>query len=113
MGSGPRCSSTAPDESHRTRPDTTERESPLMDAIVQIVGSLFVLVPFVLVQFGKLTPSTVGFLLANVIGSGILAVDALIGQQWGFLLLEGVWAIVSVVGLVRTIVGKPTTSVTH
>ncbi|CAN5210074.1 hypothetical protein BH11ACT5_BH11ACT5_21920 [soil metagenome] len=78
-----------------------------MDAIVQIVGSLFILVPFVLVQFGKLTPTKVSFLAANTVGSGILAVDALVGQQWGFLLLEGVWAGVSLVGLARTILNRP------
>ena len=84
-----------------------------MDAIVQIVGSLFVLVPFVLVQFGRLTPTTVSFLAANTVGSGILAVDALVGQQWGFLLLEGVWAVVSVVGLIRTLAGKPVKPAAH
>jgi hypothetical protein len=35
-----------------------------------------------------------------VIGSGVLAVDAVVEAQWGFLLLEGVWAIVSLVSLV-------------
>ena len=84
-----------------------------MDAIVQIVGSLFILVPFVLVQAGRLTPTRVSFLVANVVGSGILAVDALLGQQWGFLLLEGVWAIVSLVGLIRTLAGKPTKPAAH
>ena len=84
-----------------------------MDAIVQIVGSLFVLVPFVLVQAGKLTPTRISFLAANVVGSGILAVDALVGQQWGFLLLEGVWAVVSVVGLIRTLAGKTVKPAAH
>jgi hypothetical protein len=30
-----------------------------------------------------------------------VAVDALHGQQWGFLLLEGTWAVVSAFVLVR------------
>lgn len=73
-----------------------------MDSIVQIVGSLFVLVPFVLVQFTKLSSSGRLFLTLNVIGSTVLAVEAALGHQWGFLLLEGVWAVVSAAGLLRT-----------
>lgn len=73
-----------------------------MDSIVQIVGSLFVLVPFVLVQFTKLSSSGRLFLTLNVIGSMVLAVEAALGHQWGFLLLEGVWAVVSAAGLLRT-----------
>jgi hypothetical protein len=70
--------------------------------VVQVAGSLVILIPFVLVQLGKWAPSSRPYLLANVVGSGILAVDAALGAQWGFLLLEGVWGVVSAVGFVRT-----------
>jgi hypothetical protein len=58
-----------------------------------------VLAGFVLAQRGKLRPTSLVYLTLNLIGSGVLAVDAALGRQWGFLLLEGVWAIVSAVGL--------------
>lgn len=90
-----------PDETHRTRPDTTDARKSVMDAIVQVAGSLLILVPFVLVQVGRMTSTSRTFLLLNLIGSTVLAIDAAIGLQWGFLLLEGVWAIVSLVALVR------------
>lgn len=72
-----------------------------MDALVQIVGSVLILVPFILVQLKRLAPTHVAFLSLNFVGSAVLAVDAAFGRQWGFLLLEGVWAIVSLYGLVR------------
>jgi hypothetical protein len=75
-----------------------------MHVVVQVAGSLVVLIPFVLVQLKRMSPAGTGYLLLNVVGSGTLAVDAVLGGQWGFLLLEGVWAGVSAVALVRRLV---------
>jgi hypothetical protein len=72
-----------------------------MGQYVQISGSLLILVPFVLTQVGRLTATSVRYLIFNLAGSFVLAVDAALGRQWGFLLLEGVWALVSAVSLVR------------
>jgi hypothetical protein len=68
--------------------------------LIQIAGSLLVLAGFALSQWGVLNPRSRRYLVLNAVGSAILAVDALDTRQWGFLLLEGVWAIVSTVGLV-------------
>lgn len=103
----------APDETHRTRTDTTDARKSVMDAIIQVVGSLLILVPFVLVQVGRLKTTQFAFLLLNAVGSTVLAVDAALGEQWGFLLLEGVWAIVSVASIVRSLLGKPTGASVH
>ena len=63
--------------------------------VIQIIGALLILVAFVLVQLGRLRPSTWTYLWLNFVGSAVLAVDALVGREIGFLLLEGVWAVVS------------------
>lgn len=71
-----------------------------MSSLVQILGALLVLAAFALVQARVLTPEARSYLVSNLVGGSVLAVDAYIGRQWGFLLLEGVWAIIAALGLV-------------
>jgi len=70
-----------------------------MDQVVQIVGALLILVAFGAVQFERMRPDSRLYLGLNLLGSAILAVLAVAGAQWGFVLLESVWAIVSAWGL--------------
>lgn len=69
--------------------------------LVQLLGSLLVLAAFALAQWGVLNPLSRVYLVLNTVGSAALAVEALAGRQWGFLLLEVVWALVSALALVE------------
>jgi hypothetical protein len=69
-----------------------------MSQVFQLAGALFVLAAFVLSQTRRLDPRSLSCLSMNFIGSVILAVLAAAERQWGFLLLEGVWALVSAWG---------------
>ena len=73
-----------------------------MHQMIQLLGALLVLAGFVLAQRGVLDPRSRIYLLVNFLGSSVLAVDAWFGAQWGFFVLEGVWAVVSAGGLVGT-----------
>ena len=75
--------------------------SDTASTLVQIAGSLLILVPFVLVQVKRLRPDSLAYVWLNLVGSTVLAADAWHGRQWGFLLLEGTWAVVSLWSLVR------------
>ena len=74
-----------------------------MLVIVQVVGALLVLVPFAAQQFGKLNADASAYLWSNAVGSAVLAVLAAINGQWGFLLLEAVWATVAARSIMRAV----------
>ena len=75
----------------------------VLEQAVQVAGALAILAGFVLAQMGRLRTDAVAYLSLNLVGSAILAVDAALGGEPGFLLLEGVWALVSAVGLARAL----------
>jgi hypothetical protein len=70
-----------------------------MVQVVQIVGAVLILVACAANQRGSMSPRSRTYLWLNFAGSVILAVVAVITVNWGFLLLEGVWAAVSLHGL--------------
>jgi hypothetical protein len=72
-----------------------------VDQLIQVVGALLILAAFAAVQFERMRPDSRLYLTLNLVGSAILAVLAIAAEQWGFVLLEGVWAIVSGWGLLR------------
>jgi hypothetical protein len=71
-----------------------------VDQVIQIVGAVLILVAYVAAQVERLDPQSRLYLGLNLVGSIILAVLAASGSQWGFLMLEGAWAIVSAWGLI-------------
>lgn len=81
----------------------------MLDAL-QIIGALLILAGFGAAQADRLSPHSVLYLALNLVGSVILAALALEDLDWGFLLLETVWAIVSAFGLARALRGKPPTT---
>jgi hypothetical protein len=75
--------------------------------VVQITGSLLVLAAFVAALAGRTSQSSYAYLAANAVGSSTLAATAVLGREWGFVLLEGVWALVSLGMLARKAAGRP------
>lgn len=66
-----------------------------MAQAIQIIGALIILGAFAASQLGEMQTDSRLYLLLNLVGSVILAILAVIEGQIGFILLEGVWAIVS------------------
>lgn len=77
-----------------------------LDQAIQIVGALLILAAFTLSQRNLLDPYSYPYLVLNLAGGAILAVLAFGGQRWGFVLLEGVWTVVAIAGLILRVQGK-------
>jgi len=77
-----------------------------MDQAVQIVGALLILAAFAGAQAGRLSPHSRLYLVLNLVGSAVLTVLAAIDGQLGFLLLEAVWALVSLWSLTQVLRGR-------
>lgn len=77
-----------------------------MDQVIQVVGALLILLAFVAAQAGRVSPHARSYLVLNLVGSVILAVIAAYEFDLGFLLLESVWAIVSLWSLIQVERGR-------
>ena len=72
-----------------------------MAQLVQLAGAFLILIAYALAQLGMLDPRGAPFLILNLAGALILAGSAWHEEQWGFLVLEAAWALVSALGLAR------------
>ena len=72
-----------------------------MVQLVSIVGALAILLAYVANQLRWIGPSHLSYALLNLLGAGVLAGVAVVERQWGFLLLEGMWTLVSLWATVK------------
>jgi hypothetical protein len=70
-----------------------------MSELLQWSAAIIVLAAFALSQWGVWPVTSYRYLALNLIGGAGLSAAAAISHQWGFVLLEGVWALVAAWGI--------------
>ncbi len=73
---------------------------------VSIAGALLILVGYVALQFGWMGRENRWFNILNFVGSALLAWVAIVDWRVGFILLESVWALLSIPGMFRRSVAR-------
>ena len=73
----------------------------------QFAGALLLLSAFFLSQRGILSRLSIAYLAANLGGGFLLAIDAWVERQWGFVLLEAAWALVAAASLASALRTPP------
>ena len=68
---------------------------------VSLVGAAMILAAFAAQQAGKLGREDLAYLLLNLIGSAILTYFAIEAGNAGLIGLEGSWAVISLVSLMK------------
>jgi hypothetical protein len=69
--------------------------------VVSLLGAAMILAAFGAQQAGKLRPEALPYLALNLLGSAILTYFAIEARNLGLIVLEGSWAAISLVSLVR------------
>lgn len=68
---------------------------------LEFVGALGIIVPFALFQLGRTSQHSHLYLWLNLFGSSLLTVVAVLHHQWGFVILQGVWTVVTTWSILR------------
>jgi hypothetical protein len=74
----------------------------LVRQAASFLGAMFILFAYVGHQMKWIDSDKPSYNILNAIGSGILAYVAFHPFQVGFVVLEGVWALISIYALLRT-----------
>lgn len=71
------------------------------DQIASLVGAALILAAFAANTMGRLTSASVSYQVLNAVGAGLLTASAVVSRNWGFIILEGTWTLISVGALVK------------
>jgi len=68
---------------------------------IGFIGVFQILLAYTLNVIGKLEKRNLAFILLNLIGAGMACLASIIMEYLPFIILEGVWAFVSLISLIK------------
>ena len=68
---------------------------------IGFIGVFQILLAFILNVFGKLKNNDLSFILLNLIGASMACLASILMVYIPFIILEGVWAIISLIALLK------------
>ncbi|MGZ7031520.1 MAG: CBU_0592 family membrane protein [Thermoanaerobaculia bacterium] len=82
-----------------TEPSTQDLEAGLYFQVLSIVGAVLILFAYLAHQLRKMSAETIKYQALNFVGGFFLTVTAYVDRQYGFILMEGAWTLISLWGL--------------
>jgi drug/metabolite transporter (DMT)-like permease len=79
----------------------------MLDQLIAILGAALVLAGYFALQRGWLAREDRLYNALNFFGAALLTWVAVADRRWGFIILEGLWALLSVPGMIRRAVPPP------
>lgn len=76
------------------------------DQYVSLLGAFLILLAYGVQSLKPGALSPVVYQLLNALGAGALCFTAVLHLQYGFIVLEGTWVIISIFALIRIALGK-------
>jgi hypothetical protein len=77
--------------------------------IIGTIGVCLILLAYFLSVFGWLSNKNKIFYLLNIVGAGLACYASWLIFYWPFVILEAVWCLVSIIGLLKSTQTKKTT----
>ena len=68
---------------------------------IGFAGVLILLIAFLLNLFGKISKDSLPYIIMNVLGAGLACLASWLIHYIPFIFLEGMWTLVSLIGLVN------------
>jgi hypothetical protein len=81
--------------------------------LIQIIGALLNMGAFAMLHFEVAPSSALRYLIPNWLGSVLLVASAYADRQWGFLMLEAAWVVVTGHAIATRLRGKQSRATSH